>query len=159
MIDDATLEFVRAGLERYPDARATVTFFEDTVSKAIMGALQQQPWRTFRPSNSPKGGLAISKGKGDTFLQAWLEGSTRYLGGKVRYVYLGVYWENPVVAAVGIFDERWKKLPLRPPAMLSPSIRFAPSDQSLGIEIGQEFDPDVDFRNLLDALERALESD
>lgn len=159
MIDPSTLEFVRSGLERYPDARATVAFFEDTISKAIISALQQQPWRTFQPNTSPKGGLAISKGKGDTFLQAWLEGSTRYLGGRVRYVYLGVYWENPVVAAVGIFDERWRKLPLRPPVGLSPSIQFAPSDQSLGIELGQEFQPEVDFRNLLDALEGALEAD
>ena len=88
MLDRDTLEFVRSGLDRYPDARETLGFFEETIHKSIVDALRQREWRTFRPSTSNKGGLAISKAKGDTFLHAWLEGSTTRQG-KVRFVYLG----------------------------------------------------------------------
>ena len=48
---------------------------------------------------------------------------------------------------------------MKPPSRLIEGIKFNPSDQSLGIEVGQEFEPDADFKRLLDALEDALESD
>lgn len=158
MLDRDTLEFVRSGLDRYPDARETLGFFEETIHKSLVDALRQREWRTFRPSTSNKGGLAIVKAKGDTFLHAWLEGSTTRQG-TVRFVYLGIYWEDPVVAAVGLWDERWKKLPVKPPSGLIEGIKFNPSDQSLGLEVGKDFEPDADFKRLLDALEDALESD
>src|SRR5439155_16076720 len=104
MIDRDTLEFVRTGLERYPDARATVGFFEETIYKSVFDALQRRKWRTLRPSTNNKRGLAIAKGKGDTYLHAWLQGSTKRHD-IVQIVYLGIYWEDPdpVVAAVGLW--------------------------------------------------------
>lgn len=156
MLDRDTLEFVRTGLDKYPDARDTLRFFEETIQKSIVDALQHRKWRTFRPSTNTKGGLAIAKAKGDTFLHAWLEGSTKRQG-NIRFVYLGIYWEDPVVVAVGQWDEKWKKLPLKPSSALSNGIKFNPSDQSLGLHAGREFEPDADFRRLLDALEDALE--
>lgn len=155
-LDSNTLEFVRVGLDRYPDARETVRFFEETIHKSIVDALQQRPWRTFRPSSSLKGGQAISKNKGDTFLHAWIEGSTERQS-SVRFVYLGIYWEDPVVAAVGLWGEKWKKLSIRPPNSLDRGIWFNPSDQSLSLHVGKEFEPDADFNRLLDALEDAME--
>jgi hypothetical protein len=158
MLDKDTLEFVRIGIERYPNARETVSFFEETIHKSIIDALRQREWRTFRPSTSSKGGLVIGKAKGDTFLHAWLEGSTTGQA-QARYVYLGIYWEDPVVAAVGLKDEKWRNLPMKPPSVLISGIRFTPSDQSLGLEVGKEFEPDADFKRLLDALEDAIQSD
>ena len=157
MLDRDMLEFVRIGLERYPDARDTVSSFEETIHKSIVDALQHREWRTFLPSTNNKGGRAIAKAKGNTFLHGWLEGSTKYQG--VRFVYLGIYWENPVVAAVGLWDEKWKKFPIKQTSAPNGAIKFNPSDQSLGLEVGKEFDPDADFKRLLDALEDAIESD
>ena len=77
----------------------------------------------------------------------------------IRFIYLGIYWEDPVIAAVGLMDEKWKKLPLKPPARPKGGITFDPSDQCLGLAVGKEFEPDADFKRLLDALEDALESD
>jgi hypothetical protein len=157
MLDRDTLEFVRTGLERYPDARETVSFFEETIYKSIVDALQHREWRTFHPLTNNKGGRVIAKNKGITFIHAWIDGSTKYPG--VRSVYLGIYWEDPVVAAVGLFDEKYKKFPIKSASALNGKVRFNPSDQSLGLEIGTEFDPDTDFKRLLDALEDAIESD
>ena len=159
MFDRDTLEFVRTGLVRYPDARETIDFFEDTILKSVVDALQQRKWRTFRPSNI-KNGLAIAaKGKGDTYLQAFLEGSTKSRG-KLRIVYLGIYWDDPVVASVSLCDEKWKELPLKPPTVApDEGIKFNPSDQSLFLAVGKEFEPDADFKRLLDALEDAIGSD
>ena len=74
-------------------------------------------------------------------------------------MYLGIYWEDPVVAAVGLWDEKWKKLPLKPPSARNEGVQFDPSDRSLGLAIGKEFEPGADFKRLLDALEDAIESD
>ena len=158
MLDKNILEFVRTGLVRYPDARETVDSFEETIHKSVIDALQHREWRTFLPSTNNKGGLAIQKGKGDTYLHAWLEGSTKRQS-KVRFVYLGIYWEDPVVAAAGLWDEKWKKLPVKPPSAPNEGIKFNPSDQSLGLKVGKEFEPDADFKRLLDALEDAIESE
>ena len=158
MIDREVLKFLRSGLERYPDARATVAFFEETIHKSLVDAFQQREWRLFTPSTNNKGGLAIAKHKGDTYLHAWVEGSTKRRP-DVRFVYLGIYWEDPVVAAVGLWDARWKNLGLKPPNGLNGGIRFNPADQSLGLAVGDEFDPDADFKRLLDALEDAIESE
>jgi hypothetical protein len=157
MLDRDTLEFVRTGLVRYPDARDTIRYFEETIHKTVVDTLRQREWRTFHPSKSAKGDLAIGKNKGDTFLHAWLEGSTTRQG--KLFVYLGIYWEEPVVAAVGLMDEKWKRLPVKPPSASNERIKFNPSDQSLGLQVGQEFEPDPDFKRLLDALEDAIESD
>lgn len=158
MLDRNTLEFIRTGLDRYQGARETVDFFEETIDELVVDALQQREWRTFCPSTNNKGGLAIGKGKGDTFFHAWLEGSTKRQG-KVRFVYLGIYWQAPVVAAVGLWDEKWKPLPVKPPSVLDKRIKFDPSDQSLSLEAGKDFEPDGDFKRLLDALEDVIESD
>jgi hypothetical protein len=158
MLDRDTLEFVRTGLDRYPNARETVGFFEQMIHKSVAEVLQQRKWRTFRPSTNNKGGLAIGKAKGDTFLHAWLEGSTKRQG-NVRIVILGIYWEDPVVAAVSLMDENWKKLPVKPPRALNDGIKFNSSDQSLRLAVGNEFEPETDFKRLLDPLEDAIESD
>ena len=161
MLDRDTLEFVRTGLGRYPDARDTIAFFEETILKSVVDALQQRKWRTFRPSHIKSGlGSAVkSKGKEDTYLHAFIEGSTKSKG-KVRYVYLGIYWEDPVVAAVWLCDEKWKALPLKPPTVApNEGIKYNPSDQNLFLEVGKEFEPDADFKRLLDALEDAIEAD
>lgn len=160
MLDRDMLEFVRTGLARYPDARETIGFFEEAILKSVVDALQQRKWRTFRPSTNNKSGLAIAaKGKGDTYLHAFLEGSTKSQG-MVRIVYLGIYWEDPVVAAVSLCDEKWKEFPLKPPTVApDEGIKFNPSDQSLFLAVGNEFEPDADFKRLLDALEDAIESD
>jgi hypothetical protein len=155
--DRHTLEFVRTGLERYPDARETVNFFEETIHKLIVAALQQRKWRTFHPSKNNKGGLAITKTKGDAYLHAWLDGSTRRQS-SVRSVYLGIYWEEPVIAAVGLFGEKWKKLPLKLPSAPNKGIKYNPFDHTLRLEVGKDFEPDVDFRRLLDPLEDAIEA-
>ena len=157
-LDRNTLEFVRTGMDRYPDARETVGYFEETIHKSIVDALQQRKWRTFRPSSNNKGSLAITKSKGDMYLDAWLEGSTKRRK-DIRFVYVGIYWEDPVIAAVGLMDERWKTLPLNPPRAPKGGITFDPSDQYLGLAVGKEFEPDADFKRLLDALEDALESE
>ena len=154
MLDRDTLEFVRTGLVRYPDARETLRFFEEAIQRSVIDALQQRKWRTFRPSTNNKRGL---KAKGDTFLHAWLEGSTKRQE-DVQIVILGIYWEDPVVAAVSFMDENWKKLPVTPPRALDDGITFNPSDQSLRLAVGKEFEPDADFKRLLDALEDAIES-
>lgn len=153
-LDRDMLEFVRTGLARYPDARETIGFFEEAILKSIVDALQQRQWRTFRPSTNNM--AIVSKGKVDTFLHAFLEGSTKSQG-KVRFVYLGIYWNDPVVAAVSICDEKWKELPLKLPTVApDEGIKFDPSDQNLFLAVGKDFQPDADFKRLLDALEDAI---
>jgi hypothetical protein len=152
------LKFVRTGLVRYLDARETVGFFEETIHKSVVHALQHRKWRTFRPSSNNKSSLATGKAKGDTYLEAWLEGSTKRRK-SIRFVYLGIYWEDPVIAAVGLRDARWKTLPLKPPRAPKRGIIFDPSDQCLALAVGKQFKPDADFKRLLEALEDSLESD
>ena len=156
MLDGDTLQFVRTGLLRYADARETVRFFEETINKSVIDALQQRRWRTFRPSTKDPGGLEIGKGKGDTFLQAWLQGSTKP-NGKLRIVVLGIYWEDPVIAAAGLWNEKWRKHPVKAPSAPDERIKFNPSDQRLSLEVGKEFEPSADFKRLLDALEDVIE--
>lgn len=161
-LDSETLEFVRAGLDRYPGARDTVRFFEETILQAIGDALAQRPWRTFRPATLGAGKLAISKTKreynGIPFLQVGLEGLGRAQEQKVRIV-AGIYWDNPVVAEVSLWDPKWKRLPMKPPASLAAGIWFNPSEPGLNLHVGKEFEPEADFKRLLDALEDAMESD
>jgi hypothetical protein len=40
MLDKDTLEFVRTGMARYPDARETIAYFEQMIQKSIIEALQ-----------------------------------------------------------------------------------------------------------------------
>ncbi|MCC7124347.1 MAG: hypothetical protein IT178_05830 [Acidobacteria bacterium] len=157
MFDKDALAFVRTGLDRYPDARATVDYFESQVYALLVGALQRQPWRTFQPAINEKGVLAVAKAKGDTFLHAWIKGSSS-VNPVIRFVYLGIYWKEKVVATAGTWDANWKRIPLMSSGPIAEGLIFSSVDQSVSVALDDTFEPEAAFARLLDAVERTVES-
>ncbi len=100
MLDKASEgNFIRIGLERYPDARETVDYFETAVMQAIFSAFEGKgDWKHFQPARDPMGGLYSGKAIGpvDRYIHAFIKGGVPARNGRNEAIWLslGVYW-NP----------------------------------------------------------------
>ena len=169
------IEFVRAGLSRYPDARETVDYFETTVMEAIFAAFEAKTiWQHFRPLRNAEGSLESGKATGPVarFINAYIAGAlpNRNEGKEKVWLSLGLFWRPPrrpsadVVASSSCwFDRGGGPVPRVDLPSRDSRVAIGPlykrGERRLILEPREDFDPAEAFALLLDSMDDALVSD
>lgn len=106
-------EFLRLGLERYPDARDTVDYFQTSITDAILAAfVEKTSWKNFAPKRDSTGNFENGKvtGSGDRYIQGWVAGTLPHVASSKDRVWLslGLYWKPKYASAsVVAFSSAW----------------------------------------------------
>lgn len=173
MIENTSkVEFLRVGLERYPDACETVDYFEKSVTEAIVAAFKAKTnWKNFRPHRGDsEGSLQTGNGTGDRFIHAFMGGTLPNRNGDKEKVWidLGFYWNPPrrpmrqfVAACFCWLDEDEKPVSLLDLPSRDQKVELGPvykrNERQLVLEArAEDFDPEKAFSLLLDSIDEAL---
>ncbi|MBK9240537.1 MAG: hypothetical protein IPL75_09815 [Acidobacteria bacterium] len=171
MLDETgKAQFLRVGLERYPDARDTVDYFQASVVDAIISAFSEKTtWKNFQPRRDAEGNMETGKviGSGDRYIQAWVLGALPRLSETKERVWLslGLYWKPkrlsaPVVAFSNAWTEKGVMVPFSDVAGRDKRVTLGAvtkkSDRRLFLVPGKDFGPEEAFLLLLDSADDAL---
>lgn len=162
------IEFFRDGLSHYPDARETVNYFQTCVREAISRAFEAKTsWNNFEPFRV-NGSLESGGGMGDVFIQAWIAGTlpNRSSIKEKVWISLGLVWKPSYrpSASVVAASHCWSSVtntsvPFNRPKTDSGVALGRPNkkgERRMLLEPGADFDPEVSFALLLDAVDDAL---
>ena len=168
------IEFLRAGLSRYPDARETVDYFETTVMEAIFAAFEAKTsWKNFQLVRSADGSLVSGKAIGPVarFINAYIAGAlpNRNDGKDRVWLSLGLFWRTPrrpnadVVAVADCWFDGGGPVPRvdlpSRDSRVSIGAVYKKGERRLVLEPREDFDPAEAFAILLDSMDDALVSD
>lgn len=161
--------FFREGLQRYAEASETVKYFQECVSDAIARTFEAKVgWKHFVPVLT-EGRLEIRRAPGRVYLSSYILGTVHNRSMDRAWMTLGLYWDPPqvgngsaVVAAAYVSDESGRQMldlyHQSPGGPLTVGPLYNRRERRLIMVANADFDPDLSFRQLLDAADEALAS-